>query len=732
MTWSSHWTLIDSIPIPNLPSTFYPNGVCTLQIPWVAPSAAPYYREADPFEFCLLARIEEGDTISLLETEDWEQNVRNNRQIAAKNVRICDKATLIIRDDENDVGGNNPSVYPWNSPDITVVNMNGSHDFNYNGNYSVAYNVTNIGDCLHCTKDSVSISIYWSPKSNLNWTLIDKEYIYFTEPGESSGSYFAWKNAPDSTLRPDTTFYVLAVIDAKDWRPTTLPTDSNIEDFIKNNSNVAGKAVSIGNRPIDLMMRDCITDLGSEPGTCSTTWESPDIWIRKKNDRKPTHENPVGNDTNYVNIRVSCIGQSASSGTEKLHLYYSKSGSSLHWSKAWDGTKLFPGTAIPMGNQIGNITIPPLLSGKDSVLVIPWFVPDPAIYSGIDGIADPFHFCLLARIWAPNTDPMSFPESSNVSNNIRNNNNIASLNVDVIEVHQGGSISGTIYVANWADVTETYCLKFKPVTTSISITQEAEVTVKLGDVLYQAWQRGGGVSQDIVVQENNTFLITGTNAKLCNLIFYPEEIGLLSVKFNFLTREKTDQEEYDFHVIQTEDEEILGGEVYHVITPPRNLFQAVAEDVYAIEGDEIALIAEDIGEPATYRWYDADGNLVCEGEKFSTIAEQETHYKLEVTAVSDGYKDYATANVRIVPGKIEEIYPNPTTDDVTIRCVFGSRVKNAYIQISDYFKAPPVGIPLNTSPQNVVVNMRTYPIGTYIVTLICDDVVVDTKTFVRH
>ena len=451
----------------------------------------------------------------------------------------------------------------------------------------------------------------------------------------------------------------------------------------------------------------------------------------------------IGDSRNYVYIRVTNKETTVSSnGNERLDLYWSKSGvGSSDWPRIWDGSEYFfskynqTQIPIPTGGLVGYTILPQIAPNGEAIVCIPWDVPDPQPYYGISGLPEPWHFCLLARIVAPHSDDMTHVETKDVNYNTKYNNNIAWKNLSILNPSEG-SIGATVFVANWSDIIKTYCLKFQPEINAVNLHQEAEITVKLGNTLYQAWTRGGRISQGIEIKADGSLLIKNANAKLCNLIFEPEEFGLLSVKFNFLTREKTDQEEYDFHVIQTEEEGaeeiILGGEVYHVIAPPRNLFYAAAEDVYAIEGDEIALIAEDIGESATYRWYDADGNLVCEDMELSTIAERETHYKLEVTAVSDGYKDYATATVRIVPGKIEEVYPNPTSDDVTIRCVFDSRVKNAYIQISDYFKAPPVGISLNTSPQNVVVNMRIYPIGTYIVTLICDGVVVDTKTFVRH
>jgi len=171
----------------------------------------------------------------------------------------------------------------------------------------------------------------------------------------------------------------------------------------------------------------------------------------------------------------------------------------------------------------------------------------------------------------------------------------------------------------------------------------------------------------------------------------------------------------------------MGGEVYQIIKAPRLPFYAAADDIYAFQNEQITLIAADIGEPAVYNWYNQSGVLVHEGLLFPTIALTETTYKLEVIAEADGYKDYAEATVRIVPGKIEELYPNPTSDMVTVTCVFNN-VSNASLVITDYFG----NIYLITSHQSVDFNTHNYPIGTYVVKLICDGQLADVKTFVKQ
>jgi hypothetical protein len=305
-------------------------------------------------------------------------------------------------------------------------------------------------------------------------------------------------------------------------------------------------------------------------------------------------------------------------------------------------------------------------------------------------------------------------------------------NVSIIDLHKSRKAAIVVSVGDSANL-RPHCLKFVTVAGSHNLHQKAEITVRLSDALYQIWQRSGGMLVDMVEKSNQTFLITGANARLDNLFFMPEEWGLLSVQFNFLTRAIPLQADYKFHVVQTycDMDEVIGGELYHVITPYRVPFYAHAEDVYAFQDEPITLTAADIGEDAVYNWYDMEGHLVYEGMEFDFTATEQTTYKLEVIAEADGYKDYAEVMVKIVPGKIEELYPNPASNFVTVTCVYNN-VSDVRIVVSNYFGLTYGEFPLSDGDYSVSFNTINYPIGTYMVKLICDGQVADVKTFVKH
>ena len=492
---------------------------------------------------------------------------------------------------------------------------------------------------------------------------------------------------------------------------------------------------------IDLYSRDNTKDNGTEHNpTENDMWNSPSIWIRNANDNGTGNQNPVGNDWNYVYIKVWNRGTAASLGTEKMILHWAKAATSLSWPTYWNGYRY---QGVVMGDTAGVATIPVIQPGEYAIVEIPWFTPNPEDYQAFN--TEPWHFCLMARIIAPYSDTMTYAEISDPNYNTRYNNNIVWRNVSILEINKK-SLTATIAVRNAFAEARPVFLKFCSEESSKTIWQEAEITVKLDDILYNAWQRGGAKKTDIEEKGDNILLIRGENARLSNLLLETEEMGTLYLQFNFLTRQKTDQTDFIYHVVQTGEENgeemVIGGEVYQISTSEdRDIFYANAgEDKYIFQNEGVMLSAADIGEPAIYKWYDQQGNLISEEREFDITVTQETKYKLEVIAEADGYKDYDEVAVKIVqdkiepivPGKIESIAPNPVTDIVKITCVF-DHDSRAYFTVTNQIGRDIINhYTLNTSPQTVDMNISSYASGTYVVTLFCDGVIADTKRFVKQ
>lgn len=489
---------------------------------------------------------------------------------------------------------------------------------------------------------------------------------------------------------------------------------------------------------LDLMVKDSQEDLGIEPNTITQYfWASPDIWIRNQDDGGLFNQNPEYSPTipNYAYIRITNKSLVASTGNEQLKFYWAKAGTSLSWPDSWDGTSTFANNALK-GDEVGTVNIPVIQPGQTTIVKMSFLVPNPADYSFAG--SEQWHFCLLARIVATN-DLMTFTETTDLVSNVSKNNNIAWKNVTIVDAipNSEGKLGGVIAVGNPFDEIRTFNLNFEADNkeTGKLIFEEAEITIHLDNILANAWDKGGKQGNNIKFKNENTLIVTGDKASLDKLIFDNNEVGTLFLQFNFLTKEITGKEIYKYHVIQrhTSTNDILGGETYEIRKNPRGLFYADAGDDKNIDINEtIVLNAEPINEPAVYNWYDNEGNLIYEGVDFEVSAAMAKKYKLEIIALSDGYKDYSEIEVKLNPNRIENVYPNPSSNQITttykineggsayiaITGFYGSNISNNYI--------------LDITQSEITVDISSYPQGLYNIALIVNGQISDTKTLVKQ
>ena len=195
-----------------------------------------------------------------------------------------------------------------------------------------------------------------------------------------------------------------------------------------------------------LWSADTPDDTAAEPDVASTVfYQSDDIWVRNANDgtTNTEHQNPIYGSTNYVYVRVrntSC-GRPANAN---LKLYWAKASSALEWPDPWDGSITAP---AQMGDPIGTQPTGTVGGSSSVILTFPWNPPNPADYASFG--ADQAHFCLLSRIETSPTAPfgMTFPETSNLGDNVRNNNKIVWKNVEIIT---GGGRVGYSTIGNFS------------------------------------------------------------------------------------------------------------------------------------------------------------------------------------------------------------------------------------------------------------------------------------------
>lgn len=492
-------------------------------------------------------------------------------------------------------------------------------------------------------------------------------------------------------------------------------------------------------KPYDLSIRDSYEDIGQEPNihTDNVLWHSPDLWVRNQNDGQTNqvHQNPEYDPVipNFLYVRITNKGCSPSSGNDELKLYWAKANTQLLWDLHWNGTLFVNG--ILMGDQITTLNVPIIQPGEEIILEAEWLVPDPEDYIGIN--VNPWHFCLLARIESEN-DPMTVPEVEFLPHNVRNNNNIAWKNTTVIDIIPNTpTIGGLVAVSNPFTTTKTYTLELFSDSNESgkAIYDEAEVTIEMDEILFNAWEIGNKTGANFNTTSNEKKLIAaGNNVLFDNIQLAPQDFGTVYLTFNFLTKELTDKTTFTYHVIQRDKStnQIVGGETYEIRKQPRPGFTADAGDDKEVERNEsVTLQAETINEDAVYNWYDTEGNLIATGSTLTISPEFSNQYKLEIISDLDGLKDYDDISVTINPYRIISISPNPTNSQVTVNYQVDG-ANSSYVMIVNQNTGNSENYILDTSLNTVNIDLSHLSTALYSVILIADGEIQDSKNLLKN
>lgn len=510
-----------------------------------------------------------------------------------------------------------------------------------------------------------------------------------------------------------------------------------IHETIRGNMSIFGPIMS--DKDIDLFIKDIEEDIGQEPNIhAEIFWNSPDIWVRNQNDGEinTQHQNPVfyTNKPNFVYVRISNKGCSTSSGNDQIKLYWGKANTVLTWDDYWVGNVSI--NDIPMGGELGTLTIPPIAPGTSEIIEFPWLVPDPMDYYDIS--FNPWHFALLARI-VSDDDPMTFPEGIFVKDNVRNNNNIAMKNTSVIRVYPqvlSENVGAVVGISNPSSTAKSYSLHLNSEeNVTNNIYEDAEIGIKMDSILFEAWKRGDKSSYNVShTSDKNKVIITNNNAILDNIQLEPNEYGTAYITFNFLTQNYNNNQKYIYQIIQKDKStnRVLGGETFEIYKEPRIPFYAYAGDDQEIEKNQnLILNAMNINEDAEYNWYDSDGHHIHSGMTVTVSPNTTEEYQLEVISISDGFKDYDNILVSVKPNRIISISPNPTSDQVIINYT-AENVTSAYIMILNQSTGVSDNYILDISLNEIIIDLTSKPYGLYSAVLICDGEIQDVKNLGKN
>lgn len=361
----------------------------------------------------------------------------------------------------------------------------------------------------------------------------------------------------------------------------------------------------------DVWMQDTPADRADEPNTQSERlYRSNDVWVRHTSDgfEHQQHQNPVyrmmGDRRNYVYVRVRCDGcVGDESGT--LKLYWAKASAALGWPEPWDGSVTSPAL---MGDVVDSKPTGTVEAGEHTILEFPWEPPNPADYASFGG--DRGHFCLLARIETESTDPfgMTFPEGSNLSENVRNNNNVVWKNVHVMSETASGGRTGSVIVGGVPEEEIRMRLRvdFEQETRFVPLLRRGRLRVRLHEELYERWAaedfHGEGVEP---VQEG--FLLVEPSGWIGDFAVDPDDVWVVDVTYE--PRGDLDRTELAFvdltqQAVRDGGTEVVGGQRFRISsvgelpsrpeprpTPfdPSDLFEQWLESVFVQSLDRLEM-----------------------------------------------------------------------------------------------------------------------------------------------
>ena len=526
----------------------------------------------------------------------------------------------------------------------------------------------------------------------------------------------AFRYADSMRTRPETPQY-------------SSPTDPNVGAYL----------TLSGRFDMDLYIRDSINDDGNEPTNVKYMYNSPDIWIEELGGGSV--DNPIGGRTYNVCVHIHNKRAVSSTGTEKLYLNWAKAGIDLPWPSGWDGEEdkdIGCDNPKKMSGNVGDslcYSIPIILPYSSVVVKIPWTTPIAEDYNCgmFKDNAERWHFCLLARVHDSETIRYEDSDSCRIDTFVVRNNNVAWKNISVID---GSNNKAVVWLQNHLSTTQKFRLHFTahPNSKNELLGQYAETYIRLSPNVYEAWNAGGRKGTGIIEAGENRLRITENNATLKDISLPANAVGMLETEVNFFSDIVPECGEFTFDIGMYDEkgETLYGGEHYKVVRDPDREFEVKAlEDQVVMQQTPVTFSAVNIGEPATYVWYNAAGDSIASGTTLSTTATQSQQYRLSVQATADGYKGYDTVSVVVRNGAITSLSPNPATNQVVVSYALSNQVQGGTVQIANTAGIVLSSTAFTASQTSTTLNLQTLVAGQYSVHLVsATGEVLDSKTLI--
>lgn len=516
--------------------------------------------------------------------------------------------------------------------------------------------------------------------------------------------------------------------------------DGNQAETPQYSSNPAmvGDDLAFNNLPerVNLYIRDTTGDTGKEPCVTNNDWNSPDIWVRNRDDGGSEHENPYLSDSHpisyiYVNVRNrshELYKPKENSDKRWLNVYWANASTGLT-KDAWRGMETYD-TDNPTGGHIRCVpldSIPALGSRKYKII---WALPEK---TQIAGTNEDFHYCLFARITDKPYDDLN-QISDIFTFNVKEDRTMAQKNLSIVYAKDlKNEIS--VFVRNTAANTQDYSLEIRPHTAmDAQLFTHANVVMSLSDPIYTAWKKGGSKMINIGTNASQPkkMQFKAVNSKLSNIRLNKSQFDKVSLKFQF--RSTARSAKYTVDLVQRDaNGNIVGGETFIIYPPSSSTSNAVEIQSAPTEDDTYVLSSNlDSGEYA-FSWTGEDGIEVGTDPTLEVRTPScDATYSLYALS-SDGELSSASVTLDASAG-IESLVTSGVENGILTVMLKKAEGKNPGTLVINETQNGTFSrtLDLQCGSHEVEINTSSYPSGIYAVSYVRDGVVVNSKKFTKQ
>ena len=493
---------------------------------------------------------------------------------------------------------------------------------------------------------------------------------------------------------------------------------------------------TVPDTPADLLIRDYVGDDGEEPSYDPNDWlykllqHNPDIKLLDIDTQQPIHSIGMYKKKNcYIAVNIKNIGGKTTEGNgkERLHLFsQSYLITTLPKYVLPYYERLTPTKGLPIGKLAYN-------EQKVAAGLFNWELPEKKLIATAERLKKAFP-SVNNPIWG--FDILAIADE--------NGNSIIKSTADTIFIAHGAEDIARRYNSAamgywqrrtlWDDIFNQIIRILptanKPFSLSLSqpvdikrgrIKDFAEVNILLSNSLMAKLITAG--NPNIKVIDQNRVRLLSADAKL---EFRPmsndRDDYFAGVEVKFFSDLLPQINSFDFGLSYSEQGK--EPEMVH-FTAIRNssvYFKAQAEaSKTQVAGNEtVTLTATNIGDEATYTWYNRSGNVIGTGTSITTVPTATDTYTLEVEREDNGYKSYCEVEVVALAGKIVSLSPNPAHSTLTVKYKLPNNAVIASIQITNIQNNISKTYEISTTATEKTISLEGLSVGSYIVKLIAD------------